>query len=71
MAGAERGSNADAGFVVVRHVPEWFPGAGFKTQARIWHAAIDKLFNNPYSVCQKRLVSHKLYQTYPGFKGKI
>ncbi|KAH9901131.1 cytochrome P450 [Cubamyces lactineus] len=45
---------------ILRYVPEWFPGAGFKTQARIWHAAIDKLFNNPYDVCQKRLAAGEL-----------
>lgn len=41
----------------MKYVPEWFPGAEFKKQARIWHAAVDKLFNDPYNDCQKRLVS--------------
>ncbi|KAI8998876.1 cytochrome P450 [Trametes punicea] len=42
---------------ILKYIPEWFPGAGFKTQARIWRIAIDKLFNEPYMVCQKRLAT--------------
>ncbi|KAI0646809.1 cytochrome P450 [Trametes meyenii] len=45
---------------ILKHVPEWFPGAGFKKQARIWHTAVDKLFNDPFEVCQKRLATGEL-----------
>ncbi|KAI9067057.1 cytochrome P450 [Trametes sanguinea] len=45
---------------ILKHVPEWFPGAGFKKQARIWHAAVDKLFNDPYTVCQERIAVGQL-----------
>ncbi|OSD02813.1 cytochrome P450 [Trametes coccinea BRFM310] len=45
---------------ILKYVPEWFPGAGFKKQARIWHAAVDKLFNDPYTVCQERIAIGQL-----------
>ncbi|OJT14150.1 O-methylsterigmatocystin oxidoreductase [Trametes pubescens] len=45
---------------ILKYVPEWFPGAEFKKQARIWHAAVDKLFNDPYDACQKRLDAGEL-----------
>ncbi|CDO69024.1 hypothetical protein BN946_scf184834.g31 [Trametes cinnabarina] len=41
---------------ILKYIPEWFPGAGFKKQAKIWRRAIDKLFDDPYNVCQERLV---------------
>ena len=31
----------------VKYVPEWFPGAGFKRQARIWKKHADALADNP------------------------
>ena len=43
--------------LLVKHVPEWVPGARFKTQAKVWKAAIDKLRDVPYERTLRRLVS--------------
>ncbi|KAI0637236.1 cytochrome P450 [Trametes polyzona] len=44
----------------LRFLPEWFPGATFKKQARMWHDAVDRLYNVPYSLSQKRLATGDL-----------
>ncbi|PFH47950.1 hypothetical protein AMATHDRAFT_6256 [Amanita thiersii Skay4041] len=38
---------------VLKHVPEWVPGAGFKKQARIWREASDRMFSWPFSVAKE------------------
>ncbi|TFK84330.1 cytochrome P450 [Polyporus arcularius HHB13444] len=40
---------------MLKHVPEWFPGAGFQRKARIWRESVDRLLNAPYEDVQKRL----------------
>ncbi|KAI0371752.1 cytochrome P450 [Pilatotrama ljubarskyi] len=45
---------------ILKYVPEWFPGAGFQKQAKFWHNAVDKLMNDPYEVCEKRLAAGEL-----------
>ncbi|KAI0356140.1 cytochrome P450 [Trametes cingulata] len=57
---------ADAGSFLVdtipllKYIPEWFPGAGFKRQARVWHAVVNKLFKDPYDVCRLRWAAGEL-----------
>ena len=41
----------------VRHVPEWFPGAGFQKKASQWRVTVDRLRDAPYDATMKRLVS--------------
>lgn len=33
----------------VRHLPPWFPGAGFKRQAAEWEKAVSDTYNIPWS----------------------
>ena len=44
--------------VVVEHVPEWMPGAGFKRQARIWRRITDRMYEEPFRVVKDALVSN-------------
>jgi len=34
----------------VKHVPEWFPGAGFKKTARTWRALQETVRNKPFKM---------------------
>ncbi|EKM55877.1 uncharacterized protein PHACADRAFT_209389 [Phanerochaete carnosa HHB-10118-sp] len=36
-------------FPILRNVPAWFPGAGFKRQAAKWKALVDAMYEVPYS----------------------
>lgn len=33
---------------LVRHLPDWFPGAGFKRNAAIWKKKIEEFVDEPY-----------------------
>ncbi|TCD67111.1 hypothetical protein EIP91_000574 [Steccherinum ochraceum] len=39
----------------LKHLPEWFPGARFKRQAKEWRVHVDKMFDLPYSIFQQNL----------------
>ncbi|KAI0369518.1 cytochrome P450 [Pilatotrama ljubarskyi] len=39
----------------LKYVPAWFPGAGFKRQAAVWHKAADKQLHVAYDDFQSRL----------------
>lgn len=40
----------------VKYVPEWFPGAYFQTQARLWRNSVTALRDRPWDAVKKRLV---------------
>ncbi|KAK0501166.1 cytochrome P450 [Armillaria luteobubalina] len=47
-------SSASGGFLVnfipiLRHVPEWFPGAGFKRTAREWASTLNEFIERPHN----------------------
>ena len=42
---------------LVRHVPEWVPGASFKKKARIWRETVLRLPMAPYEAVMEALVS--------------
>jgi hypothetical protein len=44
-------------FNAVKYVPEWFPGANFKTQAREWRSLADDMRERPYRMVIKQIVS--------------
>jgi len=54
--------------LVVKHVPEWVPGAGFQRQAREWKAVMDKVTDVPYNFVKSQMVTHSelwiLFSTY-------
>lgn len=43
----------------VKYVPEWFPGAGFKRQAREWRGIADAMLNDPFHVTKEAIVSKR------------
>jgi hypothetical protein len=40
----------------LKHIPEWMPGAGFKRQAKIWHALQKQFRERPFDDCLKEIV---------------
>ncbi|EDR06873.1 uncharacterized protein LACBIDRAFT_236174 [Laccaria bicolor S238N-H82] len=41
----------------LKHIPEWMPGAGFKRQAKIWHALQKKFRERPFDDCLKEIAA--------------
>jgi hypothetical protein len=39
----------------VRHLPEWFPGASFKTKGRLWKDTLHTLVEVPYNWAKQRI----------------
>ena len=33
----------------MKHLPDWFPGAGFKRNARIWKKKMEEFVDEPYA----------------------
>ena len=46
----------DADGHAVRHIPAWFPGAGFQRQAAVWHEAATRQLHVPYADYMRREV---------------
>ena len=44
-------------FPFLRHLPTWFPGAGFKTKAEAYKKLIQETRNKPFDMVSKTLVS--------------
>ncbi|KAF8506214.1 cytochrome P450 [Gautieria morchelliformis] len=44
---------------ILKYVPEWMPGAGFKTKARIWRQVVTRLPFVPFNACKKALTQGK------------
>jgi len=43
-------------FPMLKYVPEWMPGAGFKKIAREWRALQETVVNRPYNMVQEQMV---------------
>ncbi|PSR72560.1 hypothetical protein PHLCEN_2v11553 [Hermanssonia centrifuga] len=41
----------------LKHIPEWFPGATFKREAKIWRKSVMKMLYRPFDVVKKRMAS--------------
>jgi hypothetical protein len=41
----------------VKYVPEWMPGAGFKTKAKEWRKLSQAMINVPYDMVKEKFVS--------------
>lgn len=41
---------------VVKHVPEWMPGAGFKTKAKDWNKVVTACLEEPFDFVKDQLV---------------
>ena len=42
---------------LVKHVPEWMPGAGFKTKAKEWRKLSQAMINVPFDMVKEKFVS--------------
>ncbi|KAF9063065.1 cytochrome P450 [Rhodocollybia butyracea] len=42
---------------ILKYVPEWFPGAGFKRKAREWNLLRTKMTEDPFRVTKERMVA--------------
>ncbi|KAF9257588.1 cytochrome P450 [Marasmius fiardii PR-910] len=40
---------------ILRHVPEWVPGAGFQKQARLWRPLFGTMVDNPFNFVKQEL----------------
>jgi hypothetical protein len=45
-------------FPWLRWMPEWMPGAGFKTKARKWRKTAETMLNAPFEATKREIVSH-------------
>lgn len=45
----------------VKYVPEWFPGAGFQKQAKIWRASVDRMLHVPFNLAKQLLVGSQAF----------
>lgn len=48
-------------FPVLRFVPEWFPGAGFKKTARAWRQTFMNMADVPFAYVKAQMVSRVAY----------
>ncbi|KAF8509857.1 cytochrome P450 [Hysterangium stoloniferum] len=44
-------------FPILRHVPEWVPGAGFQKQAKEWRILCDNMVNLPFEMVKRQFVA--------------
>jgi hypothetical protein len=42
---------------LVKYVPEWMPGAGFKRKAKEWRTLSQAMINVPYNMVKEKFVS--------------
>lgn len=48
-------------YVLVRHLPEWAPGAGFLKKARIWREQMEEFVDEPYEFVKESMVRRRPY----------
>lgn len=42
----------------MKHLPLWFPGAGFRRKAIQWKAKMEEFTNKPFELVKARMVQH-------------
>jgi hypothetical protein len=50
-------------FPILRHVPSWFPGAGFKTIARGMREDLERLYDVPFDFVRTKMVRFFAFHT--------
>ena len=50
-------------FPILKHVPSWFPGAGFQRKAACWREAIKTMVDKPFHHVQEQLVQVNLFES--------
>ena len=51
-------------FSAVRHLPSWFPGAGFKRKAAVWKKEVEKLVDEPFEYVEKMMARSSSFVAY-------
>lgn len=46
---------------IVRHLPEWVPGAGFKQIARVWREELEETVEIPFKFVKEQMVYFKVF----------
>ena len=46
---------------IVRYIPEWFPGARFQRDARLWRPVVHQMLNKPFDHVKSMMVYTNLY----------
>ncbi|KAK7438570.1 hypothetical protein VKT23_017905 [Stygiomarasmius scandens] len=62
-------STSPGGFLVnlvpaLRHLPDWFPGTGFKRIAREWKATLDAMVDQPFNWVKQEMASGSAEMSY-------
>jgi hypothetical protein len=52
------GTSPDGPFLIVKHIPTWMPGAGFKRHALRTRIKVRTMHDTPYEMVQTAMVSH-------------
>jgi hypothetical protein len=45
---------------ILKHLPSWFPGAGFKREARLWRHHVKAMPRDPFKFVEDSLVCFSL-----------
>lgn len=48
-------------FPVLKYVPEWMPGAGFKKKAKTWRKSAEGMINLPFETTKRNIVRDVYY----------
>ncbi|EIN09035.1 cytochrome P450 [Punctularia strigosozonata HHB-11173 SS5] len=51
-------------FPILRYVPEWMPGAGFKADAREMRRALERLYDVPYAFVKEQVRERKALKSF-------
>ncbi|KAL4061713.1 cytochrome P450 [Scleroderma yunnanense] len=49
---------------ILKYVPEWFPGTGFKRKAREWKVVIDELLDRPYQFVKDQMTAAAIHSMF-------
>jgi cytochrome P450 len=49
---------------ILRYLPDWLPGVGFKRTARLWRKTLTDVVNNPYIYVKQRMSDHSNEDSY-------
>lgn len=50
-------------FPLLKHIPEWIPGAGFQKKAKAWKKVHKDLVHEPYKASKQAIVSYNFNLT--------
>ena len=51
-------------FPILKYIPSWFPGAGFKKKAARWRDGVNAMAENPFRHVQEQLVRVQILRAH-------